>query len=171
LLSNAKTVSHRSSAPRPQALDPVRSISLAYCWVSMTPLRLGPLSIHRGHRPLDSHGFFHTQSIPTPEDFLVLFLPLTPGNSILKSFNALPLWRTTWHHCHSLLGFSCSLPRYCRPVLVFHVVHVNPDYHGLRIILAWLVVHSIGLPRTHVILACLPFTWLVLSVLPTPTDS
>jgi hypothetical protein len=42
------------------ALDPVASITLAYCWVSST---------------------LSNQSAPTSEDLLALFLPLTPGNS------------------------------------------------------------------------------------------
>jgi hypothetical protein len=75
------------------------------------------LSIHRDQRPLDSHGIVHTQSVPTPEDLLALFLPFTPGNSILKSFNALPLWRTTWHCC---LPFTPGIRMlsWRRPVLV-----------------------------------------------------
>jgi hypothetical protein len=87
LLSNAKTVSHRSSALPPRALDPVGSISLAYCWVPMTPLRLRPLSIHRGHCPLDSRGSVHTRS----------------HSGGLRSFNALPLRRTIWY---SFLPFT-----------------------------------------------------------------
>jgi hypothetical protein len=90
--------------------------------------------------PRRSGGFI--KSVPTPVDLLVLlFLPFTPGNSILKSISALPLQKTTWHHCHSLLGFACSLPWHRWPVLVdccyhvvlalIHVVPVDPDYHGL----------------------------------------
>jgi hypothetical protein len=66
---------------------------------------------------------------------------LTTHSWELKSFNALPLRRTTWYCCsyHSLLGFA-RFPRHRRPVLV-----------GSR----YLGISSRGL---------------VLSVLPTPTD-
>jgi hypothetical protein len=108
-----------------------------------------------------------SSSVPTPKDLLVLFLPLTPGNSILKSFNALPLRRTTWYCC---LPFTTpgirvlSFPRHPRPVLVgscylvvsatFHMVYVDRDYHRLLVSFSRGPCCSLQLPRT------LCFTWL-----------
>jgi hypothetical protein len=63
-------------------LDTVASISLAYCWVLMTPQRHRMLSIHRGQRPLDSHGLVHIYSIRSHSGGpLGTFIPFTPGNS------------------------------------------------------------------------------------------
>jgi hypothetical protein len=76
---------------------------------SCQPIQLlPPNALAPPPRALDPHGPLHTRSVPTPEDHLVP-LPFTPGSSILKSFNALPLRRTT--RCSFLPftpGFACS---------------------------------------------------------------
>jgi hypothetical protein len=78
---------------------------------------------------------------------LVLFLPFTPGNSILKSFNALPLRRTTWHCCHSLLGFACSHTALAGPCCLLLSRCLGIHSCGLLSI-------PIGLPRTFGLLVC-----------------
>jgi hypothetical protein len=102
---------------------------------------------------------------------------LSFNDSIFNSFDALPLRRTSWyyHSYHSLLGFSCShFPGIVNRSLLVVVIPLSwhlftwsmlitttTDYlliHSSgpcgictttpRLVFTWLVVHSIGIPRT-----------------------
>jgi hypothetical protein len=99
------------------------------------------------------------QSAPTLEDLLVLFLPLTPGNSNHQGSTPSPEDHLAPLPFTPGILVLLSLPRHRRPVLVggccylvvsasFHVAIVDPDYHRLRIILTRLVVRSVGFPWT-----------------------
>jgi hypothetical protein len=106
-----------------------------------------------------------SQSAPTPEDLLVLILPLTPGSSILKSFNALPLRRTTWYCCLPItpgirmLSSPASSAGPCwfllSRCLGFHSrgpLSISIGLH--RLLLSRVASHPlIGLPRTRIILS------------------
>jgi hypothetical protein len=116
------------------------------------------------------------------------FLPFTPGNSILvivtavptprHSFNAHPLWRTTWYSFLPLTPGICMLssPASAGPCWFLLSIHVAPcrsrlprtidsfvgslftwslllvatttDFRFVRSLFAWPVVPLIGLPRT-----------------------
>jgi hypothetical protein len=145
-------------------------------WLQVQGLHLSracPVFICRSCQP--NYHSLNPFPLRRTEDLLVPFLLFTPGNSILKSFNALPLRRTTWyyHSYHSLLGFLHALfPGFGRSLLVlvimlsrvsYHVVHVNRDYHRLfsfdsslddscaSAFIHVAIVHSIGLPRTSLV--------------------